>query len=794
MALAAAVASAGLATTAVAQDRYTDVTSSSHSSHNANIEALEEEGVFDGTECGARRFCPDEPANRWTVAVWIVRVVDGRDPFPVKESRFADVNNNEWWMPYVERLADLGITVGCKQDPLRFCPYETVTRARMASFLVRAFRLQRAASAGFTDIRGSAHEANIDALFEAGLTVGCRLNPLRYCPNVPVSRAQMATLLNRGLGEGTGAGTGAGTGTGPITVDGGPYSGDTRLAASRDRTCVVRADGGITCWGGDEGYLEHLAASGLGDVVALSTGDHETEQLHTCAVHDSGDVSCWGPGSEGQLGYGDTTTYYLPVDVWRITDAVAVAAGSDFTCIVHQGGEVSCWGSNASGQLGTSTAVFSRDFPGVVTGLSDAVAIAAGDTTSCAIDDDGDLWCWGWPYRTTPERITGLEEVVSVSIGVDRVCAVDDLGDVYCWQIGDLRVGLTSRRITDISDAVQVAAGDGTYCVLHADGDVSCWGQNDVGQVGDGTTRNRSRPVQLTGITDAVEISVSAGSLAVGPHGCALRQNGSVLCWGGNEDGQLETGTFRDELSPRQVRLPARVAASQIPRTQTELLVAWLDTVVRERGVQFRGLWDAWDHIRDWTWFDSSGLGRLVDRYCSARIGSLGCTVDSVTVTEISPDLVRDLVQVYDLHTGLAPGRAWGAVQLYFATTYPDCFTSTSHPGAEILADTVMHLILPSAELNYYGTTGCPGLPSSPTPEAERVVQQGMANRVPDWYTTNITDGAEWWDAWLRGPSMPALANLSGEFGGLCRTDWIEYPLDPTQFPSVTDPFRNGGC
>ena len=46
------------------------------------------------------------------------------------------MNDDEWWMPYVERLADLQITVGCKRDSLRFCPDETVTRARMASFLV----------------------------------------------------------------------------------------------------------------------------------------------------------------------------------------------------------------------------------------------------------------------------------------------------------------------------------------------------------------------------------------------------------------------------------------------------------------------------------------------------------------------------------------------------------------------------------------------------------------------------------------------------------------------------------
>ena len=428
-AVVAAVAAAGLATTAAAQGRYTDVDSAHH---GANIEALEEAGVFDGTECGARKFCPDDPAKRWAVAVWIVRVIDGADPFPVKESRFVDVDDDEWWMPYVERLADLQITVGCKTNPLRFCPDQTVTRARMASFLVRAFRLQRAPSAGFTDTRGSVHKANIDALFAAGITAGCKTNPLRYCPDSPVSRAQMASLLNRGLGEATSVGTGGGTGgtsggtgggpeqvaepveepgggtsggtaPGSITLDVEPRSGDTLIAATRGRTCAVRTSDTVTCWGGDEGYLEHLSASGLDDVMALSTGNHDTAGLHTCAVHDNGDVSCWGPGSQGQLGLGDTE--HLPPA--GVGSRHLRRGGSGGGAVLSPAssttdGDVSCWGLNSLGQLGDDTSVSNRDWPARVPGLVDIVAISAGENHVCAIDDDGDLSCWGWVYGDTP--------------------------------------------------------------------------------------------------------------------------------------------------------------------------------------------------------------------------------------------------------------------------------------------------------------------------------------------------------------------------------------------------------
>ena len=105
-----------------------------------------------------------------------------------------------WWAPYVERIAELGITVGCKREPLRYCPDISVSRGQMATFLTRALDPEAAGPAGFVDIAGSTHEANINALAAARITVGCRQDPLRYCHTNPVSRAQMATFLARALG------------------------------------------------------------------------------------------------------------------------------------------------------------------------------------------------------------------------------------------------------------------------------------------------------------------------------------------------------------------------------------------------------------------------------------------------------------------------------------------------------------------------------------------------------------------------------------------------------------------
>ena len=111
--------------------------------HRANVETLSERGILVGTECASGRFCPKDPIQRWVMAVWLVRAVDESEPATVELSRFADVDIDVWWLPYVERLAELRITRGCSVEPALFCPAEPVTRQEMASFLVRAFQLER---------------------------------------------------------------------------------------------------------------------------------------------------------------------------------------------------------------------------------------------------------------------------------------------------------------------------------------------------------------------------------------------------------------------------------------------------------------------------------------------------------------------------------------------------------------------------------------------------------------------------------------------------------------------------
>ena len=99
----------------------------------------------------------------------------------------------------MERLAELGVTAGCDTDPVRFCPYDPVTRGQTASFLHRAFNLDPGRLSGFTDTAGSVHAKAIEAVAAAGITRGCAIAPARYCPGSDTTKAQMAAMLARAL-------------------------------------------------------------------------------------------------------------------------------------------------------------------------------------------------------------------------------------------------------------------------------------------------------------------------------------------------------------------------------------------------------------------------------------------------------------------------------------------------------------------------------------------------------------------------------------------------------------------
>ena len=147
------------------------------------------------------------------------------------------------------------------------------------------------------------------------------------------------------------------------------------------------------------------------------------------------------------------------------------------------------------------------------------------------------------------------DDVVSIAVGIQSGCVVRESGKVFCWgnnDLGQLGDGSTVDRqrpteVADLTGAIQVAAFYRHTCARRAAGDVMCWGENTYGQLGDGTTTNRLAPTSVNGIVNAVEVDVGSST------SCARLQSGSVMCWGRNLQGQVGDGTTNDRTVPTLV-------------------------------------------------------------------------------------------------------------------------------------------------------------------------------------------------------------------------------------------------
>ncbi len=304
-------------------------------------------------------------------------------------------------------------------------------------------------------------------------------------------------------------------------------------------------------------------------VVALSAGGYQT-----CAVTNAGAVKCWGFNERGQLGDGSTTSSPIPVDVVSLRAGVrSVAAGYEHTCAVTMGGAVKCWGANESGELGDGTTT-DRSAPADVQGLASDVAMvtAGGDYSggqTCALKTNGSVVCWGnnrsgqlgdetTISRSTPTAVTALTSgVQEISAGNEHVCALTVSGEVQCWGhnlYGQLGNGSTDDQSTPVpasglgSGVRAVSSGGRHSCAITSAVGVLCWGDNEYGQLGDGTTETRLTAVPVAGLTSDVRI-VHAGEEST----CVLTGAGVEQCWGDNESGELGNGTTNGSYTPVSV-------------------------------------------------------------------------------------------------------------------------------------------------------------------------------------------------------------------------------------------------
>jgi len=342
----------------------------------------------------------------------------------------------------------------------------------------------------------------------------------------------------------------------------------TQISAGNDHTCARMSDGTLRCWGGNSaGQLGDgsttnaprnlpFQIAGLTNVVAVAGGS-----LHTCTALADGTARCWGNNQEGELGDSTTTDRGLPVAVSGLTNAVAIAAGSFHTCARLSDNTVRCWGSNSSGQLASDPVNLDHSsLPVQISGISNAVAIACGDSHTCALLSNGTVSCWGMnvdgelgdgstdDHRATPGPVSGLTGVTAISSGFFHTCALLADGGVRCWGANDNGAvgnnGMNPERspvaVSGLTNVAALGAGNDHSCAVSVDGTVSCWGSNHFGELGrdpNGITLSRV-PVTVAGIHGAIGFAL--GDV----HTCALQATGAVLCWGYNVNGELGNGQF----------------------------------------------------------------------------------------------------------------------------------------------------------------------------------------------------------------------------------------------------------
>ncbi|WP_019030609.1 RCC1 domain-containing protein [Salinispora arenicola] len=317
------------------------------------------------------------------------------------------------------------------------------------------------------------------------------------------------------------------------------------------------------------------------EVTAVAGGD-----AHSLALTSAGTVLTWGRNAVGQLGDGTTINRSTPVDV-RLppgTTVTAVAAGFNHSLALTSAGTVLAWGDNSTGQLGDGTTT-NRRTP-VPVGLpagTVVTAVAGGGVHSLALTSAGTVFAWGdnssgqlgdgsTTNRRTPVAV-GLPvgtRVTAVAGGGSHSLAVTSVGTARAWGsnfIGQLGDGSNTNRRTPVDvrlppgTTVTAVVGGLTHSLaLTSAGTVLAWGNNNWGQLGDGTTRDRNTPGTVSLPAGVTITAIAAGDL----FGLAITSAGTVLAWGSNIVGQLGDGTTTVRRTPVAVSLPTATTITAI--------------------------------------------------------------------------------------------------------------------------------------------------------------------------------------------------------------------------------------
>ncbi|MGM9641177.1 MAG: S-layer homology domain-containing protein, partial [Faecousia sp.] len=335
------------------------------------------------------------------------------------------------------------------------------------------------------------------------------------------------------------------------------------VALGIQHSAAITTDGSLYVWGSNiygqvgNGTMDDqkVPIKVLSNVSSVALG-----LFHSAAVTTDGSLYVWGNNSHGQVGNGTTNDQITPVKV--LSNVSYIAVGYEHTAAITTNGDLYVWGFNHFGQVGNETTT-DQEIPVKV--LSNVSSVSLGSYLSAAITTDGSLYVWGDNFygkvgngtmddQKVPIKV--LSNVSSVALGFFHSAAVTTDGSLYVWgdnssgQVGngavaDQKVSPVKQPVKILDSISSITLGAEHSAAITEDRSLYTWGDNNYGQVGNGTTEDRNTPAKMLSNVS----SISFGNF----HSAAITSDGSLYVWGYNANGQVGNGTTEDQLTPYQI-------------------------------------------------------------------------------------------------------------------------------------------------------------------------------------------------------------------------------------------------
>lgn len=328
-----------------------------------------------------------------------------------------------------------------------------------------------------------------------------------------------------------------------------------QIAVGWHHTCVIASDDQAYCWGRNSAgqlgngetidSLTPVAVNTSGVLNGKTIKQITIGWIYTCAIASDDQAYCWGGNTNGQLGYGGTADSHIPTAV--NTDGALngktikqIVANNSHTCAIASDDQAYCWGQNDIGQAGDGLSSAMLLTPSAVDtsgALNNKTVkqIAVGTHHTCAIASDDLAYCWGYnivgflgdnstndsyvPVAVYTGGVLNNKTIKQITASGVQTCVLASDDQTYCWGLNNNgHLGNDSSIMSALAPTAvdssgplnnqaitQINSGEKHTCVIGSDGQAYCWGDNNSGQLGDGssgfgTSRYTPTPVDTSNL------------------------------------------------------------------------------------------------------------------------------------------------------------------------------------------------------------------------------------------------------------------------------------------------------